>query len=359
METKAYLVLENGQSFEGFAFGASGEVIGEIVFTTGMTGYIETLTDKSYCGQIITQTFPLIGNYGIIPEDFESTVVSARGYIVKNWCQEPSNFRCEGTLDTFLKEKNVVGLYGIDTRELTKILREQGTMNGMITTDLSRADLDKIKAFSLNDEVQTVSSKEITVLNEGGKYDVALIDFGYKENIVRELVERDCKITVFPQDTTAAEIIAAKPQGIMLSNGPGDPKSNTEVIENLKKLTQSGIPIFGICLGHQLIALSFGFETEKLKYGHRGANQPAKDISTGRTYITSQNHGYTVSIDSIDKNIAELWFVNVNDQTCEGIKYTGKPIFTVQFHPEGCSGPQDTGYLFDKFIEEVDSYAAM
>ncbi len=357
MQEKAYLVLENGKVFEGFSFGAKGEVIGEIVFTTGMTGYLETLTDKSYYGQIVVQTFPLIGNYGVIPQDFESGNVAVRGYIVRHWCQNPSNFRSRDDINSFLAGQNIVGLCGIDTRELTKILRMQGTMNGMITADPQNADLEKIKAYSVTDAVEKVSTREIKMLNPEGKYSVALFDFGYKENIVRELILRDCKVILLPYDTTAQKIKEIDPDGIMLSNGPGDPAYNTGVINNLKEVVNLGIPIFGICLGHQLLALSFGFKTEKMKFGHRGANQPAKDITTGRTYITSQNHGYAVKMESIDKEIARLWFVNINDNTCEGIRYTGRPISSVQFHPEGCGGPQDTGYLFDEFIREVDRYA--
>lgn len=357
MHERAYLILENGKIFEGFSFGKTGDIIGEVVFSTGMTGYIETLTDKSYYGQIIVQTFPVIGNYGIIPEDFESKTVSAFGYIVRNWCQEPSNFRSQGTIDEFLKQQNIIGLYGIDTRELTKILREQGTMNGMITNNPDNTDFKQIFSYSVSNAVENVSVKESFNINPEGKYKVALMDFGYKENIVRELVKRNCQVTIMPYDTSADKISDIKPDGIMLSNGPGDPADNPLIINNLKKITKMGIPIFGICLGHQLLALSYGFNTEKLKFGHRGANQPAKDLTTGRTYITSQNHGYAVNPDSIDKHIADLWFVNINDNTCEGIRYINDPVFSVQFHPEGCGGPQDTGYLFDLFIKEVDTHA--
>lgn len=357
MQTKAYLVLENGRIFEGFSFAAVGETIGEIVFTTGMTGYLETLTDKSYYGQIIVQTFPLIGNYGVIPQDFESQTISACGYIVKQYCKEPSNFRSKDTLHNLLLEHNIIGLYGIDTRELTKILREQGTMNGMITADPQNADLRRIKAYSITNAVENVSTKEISVLNPDGKYSIALLDFGYKENIIRELIKRDCKVTILPHNTPAEKIKSLDPDGIMLSNGPGDPANNPVIINNLREIINLNIPIFGICLGHQMLALAFGFKTEKMKFGHRGANHPAKDMITGRTYITSQNHGYAVKIDSIDKTIAKLWFLNINDNTCEGIKYLDKPIFSVQFHPEGCGGPQDTGYLFDLFIGEVDRHA--
>lgn len=356
---KAYLVLETGKIFEGFSLGAAGEVTGEIVFTTGMTGYLETLTDKSYYGQIISHTFPLIGNYGVIPEDFESDSISARGYIVKHLCREPSNFRSRGGLDTLLKQRGITGLYGIDTRELTRILREQGTMNGMITTNPEHADLDGIKAFSIKNAVERVSVKEKQVLNQDGKYTVALLDYGYKENIARELIKRNCKVILFPHDTPANTVIEHRPDGIVLSNGPGDPADNPVIIKNLSRLLSSGIPIFGICLGHQLLALSEGFKTKKLKYGHRGANQPVKDLFAERMFISSQNHGYYVTNESIDKSRARLWFVNLNDNTCEGIKYLNAPAFSVQFHPEGCGGPKDTGFLFDEFLREAAKYAAL
>lgn len=350
MSEKAYLTLENGKVFEGESFGASGDVIGEIVFTTGMTGYLETLTDKSYHGQIITQTFPLIGNYGVIPQDFESPHVSAVGYIVKQWCQDPSNFRNEGNLDAFLKSQNVVGLCGIDTRELTKIIRENGVMNGII----SRApfsDLEALRNYRVVDSVARVSAKTCYKEKGGGLYRVALLDVGVKESIKRELIKRGCDVAVFPHDTPAEAILETNPDGILISNGPGDPKHNPGPIREIAKLCKSGLPVMGICLGHQLIALAHGFESSKLKYGHRGANQPVKDLSTGRTFITSQNHGYAIVSESINPDVAEEWIVNVNDGTCEGIKYKNKPIFSVQFHPEACSGPLDTRFLFDEFIK--------
>lgn len=358
MSSKAYLVLENGRIFEGYSFGYAGEVIGEIVFTTGMTGYLETLTDKSYYGQIITHTFPFIGNYGIIPEDFESNTIVAKGYIVKDVCRQPSNFRSQGDLDTFLKKNRITGLCGIDTRELTIILREHGTMNGMITDSLEKADLDRIKSYTVKNAVKEVSVRERVVLNQEGKYTIALLDFGYKGNIARELITRNCKVILFPHDTPAENIIEQKPDGIVLSNGPGDPADNPEIINNLSSLLKRKIPVFGICLGHQLMALACGFITEKLKYGHRGTNQPVKDLSTGRLYITSQNHGYYVKNESIDISVAQPWFINLNDNTCEGIKYMSMPAFSVQFHPEGCGGPKDTGFLFDEFLEKAGMYAA-
>ena len=349
-----HLILENGVTFKGKSFGAQREVIGEVVFTTGMTGYLETLTDKSYYGQIIVQTFPLIGNYGVIPPDFEGDSVSASAYIVRQWCQEPSNFRSEGNLDTFFKSKNIVGLYDIDTRALTKIIREYGTMNGVITNNPDMLDIARVKSYKVLSAVASVTSKKMESFTcENPKYNIALLDYGLKENIKRELIKRGCNVYVFPGGSSAADIMAVKPDGIMLSNGPGDPADNPEIIETLKVLMVENIPMFGICLGHQLLALASGFKTAKLKYGHRGANQPVLDISTGRVYITSQNHGYAVLSDSIDKNTAAESFYNVNDKTCEGIDYIKKSVFSVQFHPEACGGPLDTTFLFDKFIKMI------
>lgn len=356
------LILENGMVFEGYGFGAQGDVTGEIVFTTGMTGYLETLTDASYHGQIVLQTFPLIGNYGIIPADFESAAIGPTAYIVKTPCQDPSNFRSEGTLGTFLKEKGIVGLCGIDTRALTRIIREQGVMNGRITkTAPERVSLEEIRAYTIQNAVQRVSCREPALHpGDGAKRTVALLDFGLKENIKRELITRRCDVWVLPCGTSPEEIIRLSPDGIMLSNGPGDPAENTGIIKNLTTLMQAGIPMFGICLGHQLLALASGFQTHKLKYGHRGANQPVKDLKTGRIYISSQNHGYAVTTESVDGDVAEQWFVNVNDQTCEGLWYKNAPAFSVQFHPEACGGPHDTAFLFDLFIESMErkKYAA-
>lgn len=353
MKTKSYLILENGKVFEGFSMGAQKDTLGEIVFTTGMTGYLETLTDKSYYGQIVVQTFPLIGNYGVIPEDFESESVTVRGYIVKDPCDYPSNFRSMGDLDTLLRENDVPGISGIDTRELTKILREQGTMNGMITSNLDNVDLDMIKAYSIKKPVYDVSVGRPVTVNESGKVRIILLDFGYKENIVRELVQRGCQVVILPCDTSPVKIASLDPDGILLSNGPGDPADNTEIIENIRCISKLGVPIFGICMGHQLLALAHNFKTSKLKYGHRGANQPVKNLLDGKCYITSQNHGYHVTNESIDEKIACPWFVNVNDGTCEGIRYMDLRAFSVQFHPEGSGGPKDTGFLFDEFIREV------
>ena len=353
---KAYLILENGTILEGKSFGAAGEAIGEIVFTTAMTGYLETLTDPSYYGQIVVQTFPLIGNYGVIPEDFESECPHVKAYIVRDWCQEPSNFRCEGDLDTFLKQHNIVGLYGIDTRQLTKIVRESGVMNGKIVPEGSSLGLTDLKNYTIVEAVKnTTCSEEKTFEPEGEvKRKVVLYDFGAKHNIGRELVKRGCEVTVVPAYTKAERIKELAPDGIMLSNGPGDPAENVEIIEELKKLSEMKIPTFGICLGHQLLALAHGAMTHKLKYGHRGANHPVRDMKTGKVYISTQNHGYMVKEDSLDRKIAEVSFVNVNDGTVEGVHYLGKNAQTVQFHPEACAGPLDTDSLFDTFMNMME-----
>ena len=348
-----YLVLENGTTFKGKAFGADKDVIGEVVFTTAMVGYVETLTDPSYYGQIVTQTFPLIGNYGIIDEDFESSAPKLFGYIVKTPSDTPSNYRMNGKLDDFLKQCGIPGLYGIDTRALTKIIREAGVMNGMITDDLSKVDYEAIRDFSIKNALSNVSTPRKYTVGKGDKK-VVLLDYGYKGYILKELLKRDLEVTIMPYDSTAEEILAEKPDGIMLSNGPGDPKENIKSIETLKKLIPHKIPTFGICLGHQLLALANGFETSKLKYGHRGGNQPCKEIESGKTYITTQNHGYQVVSESIDPQIAVESFVNVNDGTCEGINYINTPAFTAQFHPEAHNGPTDTNFLFDKFVKLME-----
>ena len=354
---KVYLILENGKVFEGESIGVEGEVIGEVVFTTAMTGYLETLTDPSYYGQIVCQTFPLIGNYGVIEEDFESNASYVKGYIVRDICDAPSNFRSQGKLDDMLKKLGVIGICGIDTRELTKIVRESGVMNGIIT-DKPTLDADKKKAletYVIKDAVKSVSCKEKRVVCTVDKpiKRVALLDYGIKKNIIDKLARRGCEVTVFPHDTTAKEIIDFKPDGIMLSNGPGNPEENVFEIEQIKKLVGSGIPMFGICIGHQLLALSQGGKTYKLKYGHRGGNQPVKDLATGRVYVSTQNHGYAVDNNTIPQN-AEVTFINVNDGTCEGINYKSSNVFSVQFHPEACAGPLDTGYLFDRFMENME-----
>ncbi len=354
MSKNAYLTLENGKVFKAKSFGYEKEVTGEVVFTTAMTGYIETLTDPSYFGQIVTQTFPLIGNYGIISSDFESKKPCLRAYIVKNWCDHPSNFRCEQDIDTYLKENKIPGLYAIDTRELTKIVREHGVMNAKITYEEKSEDTDEIKKYKIENAVSSVTcEKEIVYKAENEKYRVVLWDFGAKENIVRELVKRNISVIRVPSVFDAQKIVSYKPDGIMLSNGPGDPAENTTIISELKKLCEYKIPTFGICLGHQLLALSQGAKTHKLKYGHRGANQPAKNTKTNRVYITSQNHGYAVVSDSLPEN-AYVSYINANDSTCEGIGYKNMPAFSVQFHPEASAGPCDTAFLFDEFLKLIE-----
>lgn len=351
MEQEVYICLENGQTFKGYSFGATREVIGELVFTTGMCGYIETLTDPSYYGQIVMQTFPLIGNYGIINEDKESNKPYVSAYIVREKCNKPSNFRCDEDLDTFLKENDIPGVYGVDTREITKIIRESGVMNAFITTNPKNADYKKIKEYKIVDAVKSVSAEKPQLIpSDSHKYNVVLLDFGAKKNIVRELNKRGCNVAVMPYNTKAEDILKLGVDGIMLSNGPGDPSENTEIVEELKKLIGK-VPMFGICLGHQLLALAMGGKTTKLKYGHRGVNQPVKNLETGRTYISSQNHGYAVVNETIEAAGGKVSYINANDGTCEGVDYEDKKAFSVQFHPEACSGPHDTRFIFDKFID--------
>lgn len=390
---KAYLILEDGTIFEGNHIGAVREVVSEIVFNTSMAGYLEVLTDPSYAGQAVCMTYPLIGNYGICREDMESKRAWPDGFIVRELSRIPSNFRCDLTIQDFLTENDIPGIAGIDTRALTKILREKGTMNGMITTvEYLGEALDKLlprlHAYTTGKVVEKVTcAAPYTVpasrtladngaLSGSARFDreayakgerekrpslvrelngrglkVALMDFGAKDNIARSLAARGCEVTVYPALTSAEEILGSGADGVMLSNGPGDPKECVSIIEELKKLYASDMPVFAICLGHQLMALATGADTYKMKYGHRGGNHPVKDLSTGRVYISSQNHGYVVDTEHLDPAVAVPAFVNVNDGTNEGLSYTGKNIFTVQFHPEACCGPQDSGYLFDRFIE--------
>ncbi|MCR5625520.1 MAG: carbamoyl phosphate synthase small subunit [Lachnospiraceae bacterium] len=370
---KAFLILEDGSIYSGESIGAQGTTISEIVFNTSMTGYLEILTDPSYAGQAVTMTYPLIGNYGVNYSDMESDKAWPDGFIVRELSRLPSNFRCEATIDTFLKDQNVIGISGIDTRALTKRLREYGTMNGMITTDeneeklADKAYLDsllaKIKEYKVTGVVDKVSCKDVKTYVPGeldsttdGKTNknVALIDVGTKKNIIRCLLSEGMTVTVYPNTFKADEIIAKNYDGIMISNGPGDPAECVNEIEEIKKLADSNIPIFAICLGHQLMALSQGFKTYKMKYGHRGANHPVKDLDTGRVYISTQNHGYVVDENSFDEAKAVPWFINVNDKTIEGVRYIGKPVKTVQFHPEANAGPKDTGYLFKEFIKLME-----
>ena len=367
---KAYLVLENGMVFEGRAIGCwpdsdAEAAVGELVFTTGMTGYLETLTDPSYAGQIIMQTFPMIGNYGVISQDFEGKSF-AKGYVVHELIDTPSNFRSEGKLDAFLKEQGIPGICGVDTRALTRLIRENGVMNACLyqssefkvqSSNMSGL-LERIRECRVKNAVAEVSTKEVLEFGpgsptsaacscaEGETLHVVLIDYGAKRNIIRCLVKRGCRVTVVPHDTPAEEILTLKPDGVMLSNGPGDPAENEFEVQQIAKLVGK-LPVFGICLGHQLTALAMGGKTYKLKYGHRGANQPVTDGK--RTWITTQNHGYAVESESM-KGTAQLSFRNANDQSCEGLEYPGKRCFTVQFHPEACAGPHDTEFLFDRFL---------
>ena len=352
---KAFLILEDGHVFTGTSIGAKKEVISEIVFNTSMTGYLEVLTDPSYAGQAVCMTYPLIGNYGICYEDTESLRPWPDGYIVRELSRTPSNFRCEDTIQNFLKRFDIPGIAGIDTRALTRILREKGTMNGMITTD-ENYDLDaiipRLKAYTTGKVVEKVTCSEKTVLKGSGKK-VALLDLGAKNNIAKSLNQRGCEVTIYPASTTAEEILAANPDGIMLSNGPGDPADCVDIIQEVKKLYQSDLPIFAVCLGHQLMALATGAQTGPLPYGHRGANHPVRDIHRKRVFITSQNHGYYVRKETVDPAIARVEHENVNDGTCEGLGYVGKNIFTVQFHPEASPGPVDSDYLFDEFMDMI------
>lgn len=388
---KAFLILEDGTVFEGNHIGEDKEIISEIVFNTSMAGYLEVLTDPSYAGQAVCMTYPLIGNYGVCREDCESLKPWPDGFIVRELSRIPSNFRCDVSIQEYLEENGVPGIEGIDTRALVRILREKGTMNGMITTNADyklEEVIPKLKAYTTGNVVEKVTCSEkytmvpskdladngpisgsavfVKADYEAGKREmhpsmvkelngaglkVALMDFGAKRNIPHSLCQRGCEVTIYPAQTKAEEIIADAPDGIMLSNGPGDPKECTEIIKEIKKLYDTDIPIFAICLGHQLMALATGADTHKLKYGHRGGNHPVKDLATGRVYISSQNHGYVVDTDNLDPKIAVPAFINVNDGTNEGLSYTGKRIFTVQYHPEACPGPQDSSYLFDRFID--------
>ena len=348
----AYLVLSNGITFEGTRIGAHIDRVGELVFTTGMEGYLETLTDPSYYGQIVTQTFPLIGNYGVIEEDFEGSS-TLFGYIVRELCDTPSNFRSAYPLNDYLVAHGIPGLCGVDTREIVRITREEGVMNAMICDSIP-SDLSMIRAFRVENAVASVSGGEKHFCPADGaeRCRVALIDYGAKHNIIRSLQKRGCSVTVWPASSTAKEILGSDPDGIMLSNGPGDPKENTFCIKQLRQMIGQK-PVFGICLGHQLAALALGGDTVKLKYGHRGGNQPVRDLKAGRTYITSQNHGYAVVADSL-KEIGRESFRNANDGSCEGMEYPGKHCFTVQFHPEAASGPRDTAILFDRFVLKME-----
>lgn len=349
---KAYCVLSNGRVFEGFRIGAEGDSVGEIVFTTGMVGYLETLTDPSYAGQIIVQTFPLIGNYGVIEEDFEGKPC-AKGYIVRELCDMPSNFRSQYDLDKFLKDSGIPGICGIDTRELTRVIREEGVMNAKICSSVPD-DRSDIYAYSVRGVVRQVTRSRAETFPAVGerKHRVTLIDYGAKNNIIRELQKYGCEVTAVPCSTSADVILSAHPDGIMLSNGPGDPEENVFEIEQIRKLLGK-VPIFGICLGHQLVALALGGRTVKLKYGHHGVNQPVSQLNSERTFITSQNHGYAVVAESL-RGRGNPAFANANDGSNEGMDYPDLNCFTVQFHPEACGGPHDMEFLFGRFMHMME-----
>ena len=365
---QAYPLLANRMVCGGRRLGGQGPTVRQGVFATGMVGFEETLTDPSYYGQITTPTYPLIGNYGMNRQDQESDRVWAKGYIVREACTTPSNLRSEETLDTFLKDQGIIGIEGIDTRALTRVLRESGVMNGAITTEFDPEQqqerlsqlMPAIRKYAVTGAVAAVTCTEpqcfaptAGVAQGEEPLHIALLDLGCKNNIVRCLCKRGCRVTVLPGTTTPAELAALDPDGLMLSNGPGDPAENVEIIANIRAMLDTGIPAFGICLGHQLTALAAGAKTCKMKYGHRGANQPVTDFALERTFITSQNHGYAVLGNTLPQGVGRVSHVNANDKTCEGIEYQQWNCFTVQFHPEANGGPKDTEFLFDQFVSRM------
>lgn len=349
------LILEDGSVYRGTAFGSDNFQIGELVFNTSMTGYQEILTDNSYCGQIVMMTYPLIGNYGINRDDNESMGPCVFGFVVKDYCEFPSNFRCSETLDDFLKRENIPGIYDIDTREITMKIRNVGTMKAVMADVDANVDaiVAGLKATDfLHDQVARVSTNKVFPIPNRGKK-VVLMDFGAKLGIVRELSKRGCDLVIVPYDTPASTILSYRPDGVMLSNGPGDPTDVKVAIETIKELIPQTV-VFGICLGHQLISLACGAKTYKLKFGHRGANHPVVNLSTGKVEITSQNHGFAVDIDSLKDTRLEMTHQALNDKSCEGVRHKDYPCFAVQYHPEASAGPEDSRYLFDQFIELME-----
>ncbi len=342
-----YLVLENGEIFEGERIGFTKDTACEVVFNTSMVGYIETFTDPSYYGQGIVMTYPLIGNYGIMPEDYESDGIYASAVFVHEVAEFESNFRSKFSLEKFLRDHKIPGLTGVNTRKLTKMLRNSGTLKGYLTSNIDNIDdiMEKIKNYHIVDSVDKVTCKQAKTYGRGKSKKVAVLDCGVKHNLINSLLKRDVEVTVFPASAEPEQILGLKPDGILISNGPGNPMDYKKQIKTIQKLYDSNVPMFGVALGHQLIAIAKGAKTEKLKYGHRGPNHPVKDIKKDRVHITSQNHGYCVSDDSIDKSIAEVSHVSLNDGTIEGLRYKNKNIFTIQFYPE------DADYIFDEFIE--------
>lgn len=346
---KAYLILEDGHVFEGYSFGAEAKCIGELVFNTQAVGYVETLTDPSYYGQIVMQTFPMIGNYGVIEEDFVGKC-SLSGYVVREYCEKPSNFRCQYDIDAFLKKNNIPGICGVDTRQITKILREHGVMNACICSEIPK-NFDEIKSFKIACAVASVIDPETKVFAaDNEKYKVTVVNYGSATESINALTSKGCTVTLIPATATAEEILATEPEGILLSNGPGDPAENVFAIEQVKKLMGKK-PIFAIGLGHEILALADGGMTYKLKYGHRGSNQPVREMNGTRTFITAQNHGYAVASGSTTHG--KVSFVNVNDNSCEGIEYADLSAFSVQFLPDNWAGARGTLFLYDKFIEMV------
>jgi carbamoyl-phosphate synthase small subunit len=348
----ALLALESGLTFKGKAFGCSGEAQGEVIFNTSMTGYQEILTDPSYRGQLVCMTYPLIGNYGINKEDVESLKIFLSGFIIKELSRIPSSWRASGSLDDYLKEKNILGIQGLDTRALTLHLRDQGAKRGIIsTTDLDPQSLIKrakrIPSLVGRDLVKEVT-QEASDWNKKGVHRVVVLDLGIKWNILRELEGRNCRIKILPAHASSEEILSHKPHGLFLSNGPGDPDAVKYLVATVKSLI-GRLPIFGICLGHQILGLALGAKTFKLKFGHHGGNHPVKDLKTGRVAITAQNHGFAVDPESLGTDV-RVTHVNLNDGTCEGMEHKKLPIFSVQYHPESCPGPHDSTYLFDKFV---------
>lgn len=357
----AYLILEDGTVMKGKAFGAETTSFGEVVFNTGMTGYQEVLSDPSYCGQIVTMTYPLIGNYGINRDDFESLSPYIHGFVVKEHSDYPNNWRKETTLDELLKERNIPGISDIDTRKLTRIIRKQGTMRGMIVSgseiEINEELIQKVKELPLmTNQVSKVSTKN-SFHCPGKKHRVVLVDFGSKAGILRELTNRHCDIRVVPYNVSAEEIIRLRPDGVLLSNGPGDPKDVEEAVQMIQGILGK-FPLFGICLGHQLFALACGADTEKMKFGHRGANHPVKDVETGATMMTSQNHGYAVRKETLAGTRLKVSHIAVNDETIEGLQHLDYPAFSVQFHPEAAPGPFDSNDLFDKFIDLIEEFVS-
>jgi len=352
---KALLMLENGMTYEGIGFGEEHDVLCEVVFNSAMCGYTELLTDPSYAGQGVVMTYPLIGNYGICYDDAESTKPWLRAFIVRSVSGVASNFRSDVDLNTFLTQNHIPGIQVTDTRAITKVLRESGTMRGMIAYGDSIdvvAMKKQLDPFVLESCVPIVSNRESKVYGDG-PIKISLADYGVKSNIIRSLVKRGCTVKCFPYDASFEDMMSFSPDGIMLSNGPGDPKECTKAISELKKVYAHGIPTFAICLGHQLMALAQGFDTYKLKYGHRGINHPVKDLSDNRVYITSQNHGFVVNGETIDPSVADIRFISMNDGSIEGLNYKNGKVFSVQFHPEASPGPLDTGFLFDKFVKLI------